>query len=480
LLAIIAVAVALVVAPYATAAISNAITGAVGVAAATGATVAAGTATLAAGSAVVGGAIAGAAGSIVSQVVGIATGIQEKFSWKAVALAAIGGGVGAGFGGASMGIANKTLQAMVRGAASSAVTQGIGVVTGLQDKFSWAAVAAAGVGAGVGQFAASKLGGAVGSQYTNAGGDLMERARATFSNTLGSSMAGGIANAATRSLIDGSDFGDNIAAALPDIIGSAIGGALVGANSTKGDKVLMTAEQLQRSISNQPAPLASPVSATEFMPPTLTAAQQRKAITDAKALVASAATNDTLSAAEKTDVNYAKRALNRADTRVEFATLGAGTGGNAQIIDGVGIVRINRNEPALYMADGSVNIERLASIMTHEGRHIDDFRFYGNSAGLRTIAESRRTERNAYRTQAAFNKANGFNSYIRDLDGRRAILTRENANVAAEGSVQQWVTGSANMHVLGTETSYRVLTMKYARSMSKGEDTMQGFKRPIE
>ena len=35
----------------------------------------------------------------------------------------------------------------MKGVASSAITQGIGVATGLQDKFSWAGVAAAGVGA---------------------------------------------------------------------------------------------------------------------------------------------------------------------------------------------------------------------------------------------------------------------------------------------------------------------------------------------
>ena len=40
-------------------------------------------------SAIGAGAVAGAAGSIVSQAVGVATGIQDKFSWKGVALAAI-------------------------------------------------------------------------------------------------------------------------------------------------------------------------------------------------------------------------------------------------------------------------------------------------------------------------------------------------------------------------------------------------------
>ena len=42
------------------------------------------------------------------------------------------------------------LRAAVRGAAASAVTQGIATVTGLQDSFSFAGVAEAGVAAGVG------------------------------------------------------------------------------------------------------------------------------------------------------------------------------------------------------------------------------------------------------------------------------------------------------------------------------------------
>jgi hypothetical protein len=47
---------------------------------------------------VLGGAAAGAAGSVVSQGVGVATGIQQKFSFKGVALAALSAGIGAGVG----------------------------------------------------------------------------------------------------------------------------------------------------------------------------------------------------------------------------------------------------------------------------------------------------------------------------------------------------------------------------------------------
>lgn len=54
---------------------------------------------------------------------------------------------------------------------------------------------------------------------------------------LGTSIARSVANAGVRSLIDGSDFGDNIAAALPDVIGQTLGSimAMGVANADEGD-----------------------------------------------------------------------------------------------------------------------------------------------------------------------------------------------------------------------------------------------------
>ncbi|MBY0563046.1 MAG: LysM peptidoglycan-binding domain-containing protein [Hyphomonadaceae bacterium] len=167
----------------------------------------------AAAGAVAGGITAAAAGSIVSQGVGVATGIQDKFSWNAVALAAIGGGVG------GSGVAHLTGSTVVNAALASAITQGIGVATGLQDKFSWAGVAAAGVGAGVGKW--------VGARLPAGTGAIVGR---TAVNT-----ASAIANAATRSLIDGSNFGDNVLAALPDVIGQTIGEAIAGRVAGNGN-----------------------------------------------------------------------------------------------------------------------------------------------------------------------------------------------------------------------------------------------------
>ena len=116
--------------------------------------------------AVAGGAAAAALGSVVSQGVGLATGIQDKFSWGDVALAALGGGIGGGLKaigdvGKGLGKVGKFLgkgnfvSGAARGVVASSLTQGIGVATGLQAKFSWAGVAAAGLGGGI----SAKLGG---------------------------------------------------------------------------------------------------------------------------------------------------------------------------------------------------------------------------------------------------------------------------------------------------------------------------------
>ncbi len=95
-----------------------------------------------------------AVGSVASQVVGMAIGTQDSFSWKAVGMAALGGAVTAGVGelahGTALG-ASGTGAAVARAAISNALTQGIAVTTGLQDHFSWRGVAASAVASAVQQ-----------------------------------------------------------------------------------------------------------------------------------------------------------------------------------------------------------------------------------------------------------------------------------------------------------------------------------------
>ncbi|MDP9912417.1 YD repeat-containing protein [Variovorax boronicumulans] len=105
---------------------------------------------------IAGAAAAGAAGSVAGQAVGIAIGAQDSFSWKSVALGALGGAISAGIGasdfiGAVKDVAGPVAGRIVAQTLSNAATQGIAVVTGLQDKFNWKSVAASAVSAGVSQ-----------------------------------------------------------------------------------------------------------------------------------------------------------------------------------------------------------------------------------------------------------------------------------------------------------------------------------------
>jgi hypothetical protein len=103
----------------------------------------------------------------------------------------------------------------------------------MQDRFSWAGVAASVVG--------NSLGGAVGGLFSS-----------KLGNVIGGT-AGILASAATRSLIDGSDFGDNVAAALPDIVANTVGAMItegVRAKSAAGDEEGVTGH-LGKSHSNR-------------------------------------------------------------------------------------------------------------------------------------------------------------------------------------------------------------------------------------
>lgn len=173
------------------------------------------------GGAIAAGAVAAAAGSIASQVVGNAIGAVDGFSWKAVALAAVGGGVSGGLSGVNFtgGPVSGLGNTIVRAAVGNALTQGIAVATGLQDKFSWSNVAAAAIGAGVtagvadvvgpkfgntsfGKFAAnfvSKAAGGLASAVVSGGRvNLGAIAADAFGNALASSFVSEIQRASTQ------------------------------------------------------------------------------------------------------------------------------------------------------------------------------------------------------------------------------------------------------------------------------------------
>ncbi len=188
------------------------------------------------------GAAEGAAGSIVAQGVGLATGIQNSFSWRGVAEAAIGGAVGGGLSatdwfaaGGVFGDLGTFGTGAVRGIIGNVVTQGVEVATGLEKHFDWSGVATAGVVGGV----------------TNSVANGMAAAHIGDANSIRfvSGMAGAIAGAATRSLLTGKDFGDNLIAVLPDVIGNVIGTAI-------GNAIISGSDAANADTANEARPQA--------------------------------------------------------------------------------------------------------------------------------------------------------------------------------------------------------------------------------
>ncbi|WP_289241151.1 LysM peptidoglycan-binding domain-containing protein [Delftia sp.] len=102
-----------------------------------------------------GPAMAGALGSIASQATGNLLGVQDGFSWKSVALSALSAGLANNLPLPDLGSAWQN--AAVRMGTVNALTQGIGVVTGLQDRFDWKSVAASAAGGAVGSYVGEQL-----------------------------------------------------------------------------------------------------------------------------------------------------------------------------------------------------------------------------------------------------------------------------------------------------------------------------------
>lgn len=196
---------------------------------------------LSVGEAIAVGAVAGAVGSAISQGAAMAMGLQSSFNWGGVAMGAIGGAVSGGIGASGIfsgisgalggGVVGDFAQGAAIGAAGSIVTQGIDVATGLQKKFDWAGVAEAAIGGGVASAVSGQLPGAAHFEASTGSVPHITYVPATGLNTAISGMAGAIASAGARTLINGSDFGDNLIATLPSAIGNTIGNAIAGAFS---------------------------------------------------------------------------------------------------------------------------------------------------------------------------------------------------------------------------------------------------------
>ena len=216
------------------------------------------------GGTVISAAFNAAVGTAASQGVGIITGIQKGFDLKGIAISALTAGIGKGLGslskvGGAIGKAGKFLNGtgiinkVAAAVTANALTQGIATVTGLQKKFSFTGVAAAGIGAAAGHVVGNALGSGTGVLGVKADAG-------SFGNKLASSAASAIANAATRSAIQGNSFGDNLIAAIPDVIGGAIGGAIGGSIKAADERAAARAriantqhEAVHAQVANDPA-----------------------------------------------------------------------------------------------------------------------------------------------------------------------------------------------------------------------------------
>ncbi len=175
-------------------------------------------ATVAIGSAAIGAAV----GSAVSQGIGIALGAQDKFDWKGVATAAIGGAITAGLGGGlvpggnSAHIATRMLATAANSAISNALTQGVSMAVGLQKKFDWRSVAQSAVAAPIASEAGRYIGGKVGEMPTSPGQYNLAK--------FASDATGTIVTAGVRSAMGGRFDVKQVAA---DVFGNAVGNSIV-------------------------------------------------------------------------------------------------------------------------------------------------------------------------------------------------------------------------------------------------------------
>jgi LysM domain len=131
-------------------------------------------------------------------------GLQDRVDWNQVGISAISGAVGGPP--SSLPLPDR----IILSAVANAITQGISVATGLQDKFSWGQVAASGVA----ELAGDLADGALGTSDTKLGKLFRKVVKGT---------AKYVAATAAQSLVDGTDFGDNLLGGMPDLIEGLIG-----------------------------------------------------------------------------------------------------------------------------------------------------------------------------------------------------------------------------------------------------------------
>jgi hypothetical protein len=206
------------------------------------------------------GAASGAAGSLASQAAGNLLGVQDGFSWKGVALSALSGGISSGLAGTPLFAGSNLDKLLLRSTVGNVLTQGVGVVTGLQSSFSWRGVAASAAGAVAGHVAGKLLGDVVDTaswdpwakeMVTRTGAGLAAGTAASiaqggrvsmqqvatdaFGNALGWSVAGAALPAQPNVFVSELQNSDRYAAQLRGLPGVQLTQNMTGAMITSSD-----------------------------------------------------------------------------------------------------------------------------------------------------------------------------------------------------------------------------------------------------
>jgi hypothetical protein len=179
-----------------------------------------------------------AAGNVAGQVVGNAIGTQDGFSFKSLALAVVSAEIGGEVPGAEE-LGGGVSGVIAHAAIANAVTQGIGVVTGLQKSFDWRGVVASGVGAGVG----AGVGVALGDNGKNP----------VFGDSFGGQLARGAVNSFASGLATAVARGGRVSVVqvAVDSFGNALGNAIAGSITTQTDaEKIANAQQQNPSLGN--------------------------------------------------------------------------------------------------------------------------------------------------------------------------------------------------------------------------------------
>ncbi|GAU06915.1 Rhs family protein [Burkholderia stabilis] len=210
--------------------------------------------TLGAASGVVAAGIGGAAGALASQGVMIAGGEQRGLNFASITLGALAAGVTAGIGVAAGAPANGW-SAAAQGAARSVATQGIGVVTGLQDRFDWKGVAASAIASGVGYGVGEQVGKVVIGAGVGAG-----------VGRFASGVAGGLSAGVASTLVRGGSLGRNIGAIAADAVAVTVGNMVASRMASQPTSTELRTQQAIDAMNGQILPGGVGSAGTGFVP----------------------------------------------------------------------------------------------------------------------------------------------------------------------------------------------------------------------